>query len=106
MQEISILIAIFLITIFLKYKFKEGLYKTRKQRILINVLIFITMMSWEFLSHYLKIWLYPGKGMIGLYILGLPIEIYIFYIVLPDFVFTVYELIRMKTEKSYTQEKS
>lgn len=104
MPEIYILIIIFIVTEFLKHKFKEKLYSTRRQRTLINAMIFVVMMAWEFLSHYLRVWLYPGPGMIGIYILGLPIELYIFYLVLPDFVFTVYELIRMKTEKPYMQE--
>ncbi|HCC06043.1 TPA: hypothetical protein DEP94_01620 [Candidatus Nomurabacteria bacterium] len=99
MYEIYILIFIF--SAILKSVYNEILYHSRKERLIINIVVFFTMMSWEFLSHTLNVWLFPGPGLLGINIFGLPIELYIGYIVLPDFVFTAYELIRNKLGKSY-----
>jgi lycopene cyclase domain-containing protein len=106
MQELTILILLFLVSLLLKIKFKEVLYHTKKERFLITSIIFITMMSWEALSHVLNVWIYPGPGMIGVYFFELPLELYIFYFILPDFVFTVYELIRKVSGKKYTHYKN
>mgnify|MGYP001589292298 CR=1 FL=1 len=101
-----ILIGLAIVSLILKIVFKEVLYHTRKERIIINLIIFVTMMSWEVLSHILNVWIYPGPGMIGIYIYGLPLELFVFYLVLPDFVFTVYELIRHKLGKSYINKRA
>ena len=104
MLEILLLIIIFLISTVLKLNFKEVLYHSKKERFTINIIIFVIMMSWETISRITGAWLFPGPGYIGIYIFELPLELYMFYIILPDFVFTVYELIRHTLGKSYIKK--
>ncbi len=98
MEEMIILIVIFLFTIIQKIKFKEILYHSFKERIIITLVIFVVMMSWEFYSKSKGIWLFPGPGMVGIYILGLPLELYLFYLIFPYFVFVFYETMHLKLD--------
>ena len=98
MEEIIILSIILLFTIIQKIRFKEVLYHSFKERITITLIIFFVMMSWEFYSKSKEIWLFPGPGMIGVYILGLPLELYIFYLIFPYFVFVFYETMHIKLD--------
>lgn len=96
MQELIILIFLTVATIILKVKFKEKLYHSNKERILVTLIVLVVMISWEYFSTQNNIWQYPGTGMLGVYVLGLPIELYYFYIVLPYFVFLIFDLIHKR----------
>jgi hypothetical protein len=86
--------------IFLEKKYKVHLFRSLKERLTVTVLIFVVLMGWEFInSNIFKAWLYPGPGMIGVYIFGLPLELYLFYIAAPYFSFIVYELIHREVDR-------
>ena len=57
-------------------------------------------MGWVINYNYFQAWVYPGSGMIGFNILGLPIELYLFFITSPYFALLVYELIHREVDKS------
>ncbi len=46
------------------------------------------------------VWKFPGDGILGLHILGLPIEEYLFMLVIPYFVLVVYKFIDNKFSQS------
>lgn len=103
MEEMIIMVVVLAIAIILKIKYKEILYHSAKERTLITMIIFVVMMSWEFYSKNAGIWAFPGPGMVGIYIFGLPIELYIFYLILPYFVFVSYETMHLKMDKRRTR---
>ena len=99
MEESIIVICLLITATFIKIKYRLVLYHSEKERILTSIIIFIIMISWELVSTRTAVWLYPGPGLIGVFVLGLPIELYLFYLVLPYFVFIVFELIHKKLDK-------
>ncbi|MEK7151355.1 MAG: lycopene cyclase domain-containing protein [Patescibacteria group bacterium] len=96
MQELIILICLTIATLVLKIKFKEKLYHSNSERIAVTLIILVIMIGWEYFSTQNNIWFYPGTGMLGIYVLGLPIELYYFYLILPYFVFLVFDLIHRR----------
>ncbi len=100
MEEMMILLALLLAAIFLQIKYRKILFHSWKERILTTSIVFLVMMSWEFYSKYKGTWLYPGPGMVGVYIFGLPLELYLFYIIAPYFAFTFYETIHSWMDKA------
>ena len=99
MQELIILICLTMATLILKIKFKERLYHSNKERILVTLIVSFIMLSWEYFSTQHGIWLYPGNGLLGIYLFELPIELYYFYVILPYFVFIVFDLIHKRADK-------
>ena len=96
MQELIILMFLTVATVIIKFKFKDKLYHSNRERVIVALTILVTMIGWEYFSTQNNIWLYPGVGMLGVYVLGLPIELYYFYIILPYFVFLIFDLIHKK----------
>ena len=78
-MEYLIIIFIFLtITIFMEVKYKLHIYRTRKERLIITLIIFIICISWDYYATFRGHWSFTGSGLIGLRIFGLPIEEYLF----------------------------
>ncbi|MBI1838916.1 MAG: hypothetical protein HYR95_01265 [Candidatus Colwellbacteria bacterium] len=98
MQELTILLSLLAATIFLKIKFREVLYHSQRERFAVTFIIMVIMISWERYSTTRQIWVYPGTGGIGIDLLGLPIELYIFYLVLPHFVFIIFDLVHKRED--------
>ncbi len=96
MQELIILFFLFAATAFLKIKFKEVLYHSQRERFAVTFIIMVIMISWERYSTTHQIWIYPGTGGIGIYLFGLPIELYFFYLLLPHFVFIIFDLVHKR----------
>ena len=99
MEGLIILVCLFVAAIFMKIRYRPILYHSEKERVLVSLVILAVMISWELVSTRAAVWLYPGPGLLGVLILGLPVELYIFYLVLPYFAFTVFELIHKKMDK-------
>ncbi len=98
MEEFIIIACLFLTAIVIRKHYHEVLYHSEKERLLVSSIILISMISWEFVSVHTRVWLYPGPGVIGIFFIGLPIELVTFYLVLPYFVFTIFELIHKKLD--------
>jgi len=57
---------------------------------------FILGVVWDYFSVWLKIWEFPFKGTIGIRIGILPIEEFLFFLILPYFGITVFKLFEKK----------
>jgi len=99
MEELIILFFLFVATVVLEIKYKLVLYHSKKERVLTTLVVLIIMIVEEQVARINNIWLFPGSGMTGINIFSLPLDLYLFYIILPYFVFVVFELIHKKTDK-------
>ena len=95
MEYFIALIALFLITAVLEKAFHIHLYKSRKERIEIVVLFFIVGVIWDSLAIWRDHWIYPS-GTLGIVIGLMPVEDYLFILVVPYFILTIYKLIDSK----------
>ncbi len=98
-MNLLIVILFLLLGLLLEYKYKIVLFKSMKERILVTLIVFLVIMSWELINYkYFQAWIYTGPGMIGVYVWGLPLELYLFYLTSPYFSFVVYELIHREVD--------
>jgi hypothetical protein len=104
-MELLILSIILIVSIYLSIHYHEHLFCSWKERAWITIIIFAVMMSWEFISKANSFWVYPGHGMVGLKLWGWPIEVWLFYLILPYFCFVMYEIIRLKFEKAQKKKR-
>lgn len=91
MEYLSILIAILLITIFVEYRYKIRLYHSRKERVFVTLNIFLFGMIWDYFATYRQHWVFPGDGLIGLRIFGLPVEEFLFFLIVPYAALVMYK---------------
>jgi len=47
---------------------------------------------WDYFATWQRHWIFPGNGLIGVRILGLPIEEYLFVFIIPFFALTIYRI--------------
>jgi lycopene cyclase domain-containing protein len=100
MEYLLILIFLFLVSLFLKVGFKIHLYNSLKERIIIPIIFVIIGFLWESLALYRHHWTFEGPGLIGINFLGIPLEEYLFYLIVPYFILTLYKVLTKEMKKS------
>jgi len=93
---LATLVVFFAVAIWLEIKFHIHLYKTRKERILITLIFFVIGVGWDSISTINKTWIYPGNGLVGIWIGVLPLEEYLFSLVVPFWILTFYKVLEAK----------
>ncbi|MBT3720791.1 lycopene cyclase domain-containing protein [archaeon] len=96
MEYLIILIGIFLITLFLEYKLHIHLYHSRKERIIIPLIFFIIGTIWDTYAVYRNHWTFSDSMLIGIKIGILPLEEYLFFLVVPYMILTLYKILDKK----------
>jgi lycopene cyclase domain-containing protein len=90
------LVAFYALAVWLEVKFRVHLYGTRKERILTSLIFFAIGVAWDSISTIEKVWVYRGNGLVGIWIGVLPIEEYLFSLVVPFWILTVYRVVEAK----------
>ena len=91
MEYALILMVILAITLFFELKFKVHLYHSMKERIIVTLNIALFGVIWDYYATYRQHWIFLGPGLLGLRILGLPIEEFLFFIIIPYACLTMYK---------------
>lgn len=60
------------------------------------VTIFVVGLIWDYFATWRRHWISPGDGLVGFRILGLPIEEYLFFLVMGYWALTVYRILESK----------
>lgn len=93
MEYILILLAIFLLTLLLERVFRVHLYHNRRERFEVVVLFFFVGVIWDSFSISRGYWLFPRDHTLGVTLGNMPLEEYVFMLVQPYFILTVYKVI-------------
>ena len=93
---LAILIVFFACAIWLEWQFHVHLYGTRKERILITLIFFVIGVAWDTVSVMRRTWIFPGNGLVGIWIGVLPLEEYLFSLVVPFWILTLYKVLDAK----------
>lgn len=96
MEYISILSFLLLLTIFLEWKYKVHLYHSAKERFIIVGVFFIVGAVWDYFAITRGHWNFPTSGNSGIFIGPIPLEEYIFFLVIPYWVITTYKVLERK----------
>ncbi len=96
MEYFLILIGFLSLGIFLEWKFRIHIYHSRKERIVTTLTIFLIGMVWDYFATWRQHWVFPGSGLIGIHLFGLPIEEFLFFLIMPYFAITLYKIFDAK----------
>ena len=96
MTYLIILAIYFLVALALHKVMKIKLYDKAREKNIVFVwftTIFISGLICDLFATYKQIWIFPGNGIIGLRFFWLPIEEFLFFMVVPYFVLVLYEVL-------------
>lgn len=93
---LAILVVFFAIAVLVEWKYNIHLYGTRRERLLITLMFFVIGVAWDTFSVKNKMWIFPGNGLVGIWIGVLPLEEYLFSLVVPFWILTIYKLLDAK----------
>ena len=96
MEYLLILLFLLISGIFIEWKYHIRLYHSRKERFIITSFFFIIGVLWDSFATYRGHWSFLGDGLIGLKIGLLPIEEYLFILIVPFWIITIYKLLDNK----------
>ncbi len=103
-EYLSILVILFLSTLYMEWRYKVRCYHSIKERIVLTLHFFVFGTLWDYFAVWRHHWAFPGGGLVGIYIGILPLEEYLFFLIMPFFILTVYksyETIFHKKKKRY-----
>lgn len=96
MEYLIILSLFFISAIFLEWNYKIHLYHSRKERIIITLSLLIVGTAWDHYAIYRGHWTFLGTGLIGIKIGLMPLEEYLFCLIVPFWILTVYKVLDKK----------
>ena len=99
MEYFIILLAVFSIGLFLEKTQHIHLYRNRQERLEIILLFFIVGIIWDSFAVYRGHWIFPQEKTLGITIGFLPLEEYLFFLIIPYMVLTIYKFIDSKFKK-------
>lgn len=94
MEYLLILTGLLLISIFLDWKYHIRLYDSRKERILIPIIFLVIGILWDSFAIWRGHWSFEGSGLVGIKIGLMPLEEYLFILIIPYFILTVYRALK------------
>ena len=96
MIYITLLSVCLIIGIILQYKLKIHLYHSFKEEMYFTITLLAILIPMDIYSVYKDVWQFPGDGIIGIKIISLPIEEYLFVIIVSYFILIIYKAIDKK----------
>lgn len=99
MEYLIILVIFFIIALILEKTQHIHLYKSRKERIEITLLFFIIAVAWDSFAIWRGHWVFPVEKTLGITIGLMPLEEYLFALIIPYFIITIYKFADSKFRK-------
>jgi lycopene cyclase domain-containing protein len=96
MGYLSILIGVFALSAALKQVYRVTLFDSRKQGVAIFGFFFLVGVVWDSYAVHSGHWYFNDHNLVGVRVGLLPIEEYLFFIVLPFFIITFYQVLRAR----------
>ena len=97
----AILLFFLAVAVFLEIKYKIHLYHSLKERIIFPLGVMTLSVIWDYFAVSRQHWIFPGPGLIGIRIYGLPIEEFMFFFIAPYLLLTLYKLADKKIKWSH-----
>ncbi len=96
MEYLLILLSFFVSGLVLEWKFRIHLYHSMRERIIVTFLFFVIGVGWDLFAVYRGHWAFPGDGLLGIYFGPLPLEEYLFCLIIPFWIVTLYKIFDRK----------
>jgi lycopene cyclase domain-containing protein len=99
LEYLIILTGILIVTILLEKIYHIHLYHNRKERLSVTLIFFIVGVVWDTFAIWRGHWAFPMYKTLGIKIGLMPIEEYLFILIIPYFVLTIYKIFESKWKK-------
>ena len=96
MEYLIILISVFLACLAVKWKFRLRLFDSYSQALLVFGSLFAIGVVWDTFSIYRGYWTFNSRFLVGLTVGIMPIEEYLFIIVIPLLTLVIYAMAKKK----------
>ena len=96
MGYILILIGLLITTVFFERKFKVHIYSSKTERFFIPLLFFMVGIIWDTIAVINGHWYFNEDNLVGIKIGVLPIEEYLFFLIIPYFIVVLYKILKQK----------
>jgi len=94
MEYLLILILFLMVSFVLEKKYHMKLYDNRRERVIISLIFLFIAIIWDSFAIWRGHWSFEGPGLIGIKIGLMPLEEYLFAIIIPYFVLTIHKALR------------
>jgi lycopene cyclase domain-containing protein len=94
MEYLVILLILFCVSLFLELKFHLRLYQSKKERMLIPIIFFLIGILWDSFAVARGHWVFNMDKLLGIKIGLLPIEEYLFFLIIPYTILTLYRVLK------------
>jgi len=99
LEYLATLISVFLICILVKLRYKLQLFKSAKEGLLVIGALFAIGSIWDSFAIFRGYWSYKEEFLVGIKIGVMPIEEYLFVLVIPFLTLIIYSLVRGKNAR-------
>lgn len=96
MEYLLILTGVLICGIFLQKRYQIRLYRCRKERIFIPAAFLLIGVAWDSLAVYREHWAFSNTKLLGITIGVLPLEEFVFFLIVPYFILVVYKFLQKK----------
>ncbi len=96
---LSVAIFLFIITLIIEVLFREHLFHSFKERFIWVGFALFAGTLWDSYAIPNQHWIFPGKGLTGIYFGPIPLEEFVWFLVVPYFWITVYETVHIILDK-------
>ena len=96
MEYLVILISVFLVCLFVKWKFKLRLFDSFREALTVFGSLFVIGVAWDTFSIYRGYWSFNSSFLVGISIGLMPLEEYLFVLVIPFLTLVIYRMVRRK----------
>ena len=96
MEYLAILISVFLVSMSLKLKYKIQLFNSVKEGLLLTILLLVIGGLWDSYAIFRGYWSFEDEFFIGIDIGIMPLEEYLFMLIIPFLVLVLYKIVTEK----------
>jgi lycopene cyclase domain-containing protein len=96
MEYLLILVVFLVSAIFMEWRYHLHIYHTLRGRFIITGIFFLIGITWDYFATWRGHWSFQGPGLIGIRIGLLPIEEFLFVLIIPFWIVTLYKVLDEK----------
>jgi lycopene cyclase domain-containing protein len=96
MEYLFILIVLLLSALLAEYLFGIHLYESREERIVVTLFFFVIGVLWDTFAIMQGHWSFNETGLVGIRLGIMPIEEYLFILIIPFWIITMYKLFEQR----------
>jgi len=96
LEYLITLISVFLVCLAVKWKFKLRLFDSLREALIVFGSLFVIGIIWDSFSIYRGYWSFNSSFLLGIKIGLMPLEEYLFVIVIPFLTLVIYRMVRRK----------